>query len=232
MTILCFDTSFGACSVALGMEQGTGTAVVHRFKLMDKGHSEALIPMIAEVLTDARRSLEQISSYAVTVGPGSFTGVRTGIAVVRGLALARPKPIFGATSLHVMAAQVRATVAHLPIAVAVSTRDGLVYFQTFDGPQPMPVIAPCVVTPAAAVAWIRHARHHLVGTGAADVYAAGQAACIDVDHNSTLLNIDARTLVKLAPNLPLLTPPRPLYLREADAKPPAGGFSPLTHTSA
>ena len=226
MTILAFDTCFGACSVAL-WSTARRQILAERFEVMAKGHSERIIPMIGEVLAQAGVAVDAVDALAVTIGPGSFTGVRTGIAVARALALANSRPIHVATSLRVMAAALRESEPGDPIAIAVATRDGLVYFEAFEGMDLDGTVAPCLATPAAAIALLGSKRHLLAGTGAPLLTAA--AGAIDVQHRCTNAPIEPRAtaLARIASRLPVAEPPKPLYLREADAKPQAGTALPF-----
>jgi tRNA threonylcarbamoyladenosine biosynthesis protein TsaB len=221
MAILAFDTCFGACSVAL-LPAGGSAVTAERFEAMDKGHSERLVPMIGEVLADGGVGIAAVRTIAVTVGPGSFTGVRTGIAVARGLALAAGLEICGTDSLHVMAAGLRENGIAGPIAIAAGTRDGLVYFATFDGLDVIPAIAACLTTPGVAAMQLAGRLHTIAGSGAALILAEAAAAHT---HHAAPLFVRAATLARMAPRLPLLTPPKPLYLREPDAKPQAAADS-------
>ncbi len=222
MIILAFDTCFGACSAAVYGANANNT-LAQRFEVMDKGHSERLIPMLAEVLAEAGCALRDVSTLAVTVGPGSFTGVRTGLAVARSLVLAHACEIRGTTSLHVMAAGVRAMRAEGPIAIAVATRDDLVYFAAFEGTELAQTVAPCLATPRDAARRIATSPHTIAGSGATLVAAVHSAG--DCAHRVITEPVFARAdlLAGMTVRLPVLAPPRPLYLREADAKPAAAG---------
>ena len=222
MNILAFDTCFVSCSAAVYLAAGEVARNADQFELMEKGHSERIVPMIAAVLGKARLAIEEIGSFAVTVGPGSFTGARTGIAVARALALATGKPVRGTSSLHVMAAGLRERRPVGAIAIAVSTRDGLVYFQTFDGPDTQPTSAPCVTSPRDAVDALRGMPHMVAGAGASLVVAAADATRDRFELIDEPVDAQARVLALMALQLPILTPPRPLYLREPDAKPQSG----------
>jgi tRNA threonylcarbamoyladenosine biosynthesis protein TsaB len=224
MTLLAFDTCFGACSVAVSVAGG-GTTVEH-FEAMDKGHSERLVPMIAAALAAAGTTIAAVRTIVVTVGPGSFTGVRTGIAVARALALAGAIEVRGTTSLHVLAADLRNdAVPQVPLAIAIATRDGLIYFQAFSGALPTPTISACLVTPADAAAMLGATPHVLAGTGAALIAAVAPGHPV---HNRAL-DVRAAHLARLAGRLPVLVAPKPLYLREPDAKPQAvAAFAPVS----
>jgi tRNA threonylcarbamoyladenosine biosynthesis protein TsaB len=219
MIILAFDTCFGACSASLRLPGDGGLQLVSRFELMQKGHSERLVPMIQEVLEEAGQTIDSVDAFAVTTGPGSFTGVRTGIAVARALALATDKPVHGTSSLRVMALGLRDSYRQGPIAIAISTRDGLIYFQTFDGAEASALIEPCVIPPQAAVAIMAGAAHTVAGTGAGLVADAAALTGLPLTIVSRPVEADAVHLLPIALDCAVLDPPRPLYLREPDAKP-------------
>ena len=103
---LAIDTTFGACSAALRLaphDQAQDTQTISRYEAMTTGHAERLVGMIADVLRDAALGFDELNAIAVTVGPGTFTGTRVGVAAARALALAGDLPIYTATSLAVMA---------------------------------------------------------------------------------------------------------------------------------
>jgi tRNA threonylcarbamoyladenosine biosynthesis protein TsaB len=108
MNVLAFDTCLGALSVAVRW-RGSGGEWLMRwaFEAHQGGHAERLMPMIAELLCEAGLPFSAIARIAVTLGPGSFTGVRAGVAAARGLALASGRPVVGTSSLAVMAEEAR-----------------------------------------------------------------------------------------------------------------------------
>ena len=99
------------------------------------GHAERLFPMIAEVMEGAGLAFSAIDRIAVTLGPGTFTGVRVGVAAARAFALSTGKPVVGVTSLAVMAHRADHLLgperAGRPLAVAVDARRDMIYFQLF-----------------------------------------------------------------------------------------------------
>ena len=96
MKILALDTSMGVCSAAvLQVTPSTRTRVLREAE-MTRGHAEALMPMVEEVLAEADVQPHDLSIIAATQGPGSFTGVRVAIAAARGLALTCDAALFGA----------------------------------------------------------------------------------------------------------------------------------------
>ena len=104
MNILAFDTCFDGCSVCVAERRGD--AVVPLSFLMERfetGHAERLIPMIGEAMQQARLNFDHLDRIAVTVGPGTFTGTRIGVAAARAFALATGAQTVGVSSLAVMA---------------------------------------------------------------------------------------------------------------------------------
>ena len=91
MNILAFDSSLNALSVAVARRRQDAWQVFHAWEARS-GHAERLLPMIGEVMAEAGMAFSAIDRIAVTVGPGSFTGVRVGVSAARGLALALRRP--------------------------------------------------------------------------------------------------------------------------------------------
>ncbi|MEM7506679.1 MAG: tRNA (adenosine(37)-N6)-threonylcarbamoyltransferase complex dimerization subunit type 1 TsaB [Pseudomonadota bacterium] len=116
--ILAIDTSAGQCAVAL-----VGQTTESRVEAMDRGHAEALMPMIDEVTGGNYR---QITRIAVCTGPGSFTGLRIGIAAARGLALGLEIPCIGITRFEALA------YGSPQSAIALPGRNGAYFVQSFD----------------------------------------------------------------------------------------------------
>ena len=134
MNVLAFDTCLGAVSAAIRW-RGAGGAWQERGlrEMRERGQAERLMPMLADVMADAGLAFGDLERIAVTVGPGSFTGVRVGVAAARGLALASGLPVVGATSLAVMMHQavdlLGPALDQRVLAVAADARRGMVYLQ-------------------------------------------------------------------------------------------------------
>lgn len=229
MNILAFDTCLDACSVCVARsgEDGTFTVLASAFEPMVMGHAERLIPMVGETVEAAGLGFEVIDRIAVTVGPGTFTGTRIGVAAVRGLALATGAGVVGTTSLAVMAevamAKLGSRLEWDDLAVAVDARRGEVYVQLF-GAGGLDVRSQPQVLSIEDAARLGGAGPILfVGSGAASVAVAaaetGRPAAAELPD----LLPDARALGAMAPALPLAEAPlAPLYLRAPDAKPQDG----------
>jgi tRNA threonylcarbamoyl adenosine modification protein YeaZ len=124
MRTLAIDSATEACSVALFDD---GRLIAGRFEMLGRGHAERLVPMIAE-LPDRGRA----GKIAVSLGPGSFTGVRVGLAAARALALAWQADLLGYGTLTLVAAMAREKRGRQPVAVAMTGGHGEWFVQGFD----------------------------------------------------------------------------------------------------
>lgn len=133
MRILAFDTAVMGCSVAV---VDTGTGATHTDSIItERKQAEILVPMIEDVMQKAGVSFANLDRIAVTMGPGSFTGVRIGLATARALALASGKPLTGVSTLQVLAAQIKAGEGRQVLALIDTKRDdfyGELYNQSGD----------------------------------------------------------------------------------------------------
>jgi tRNA threonylcarbamoyladenosine biosynthesis protein TsaB len=130
--ILALETSADICAAAL-VEDGDVLAV--RRAEMSRGHAEALVPMVQELAGAAGIALTEFDLIGVTRGPGSFTGVRTGIAAARGFAIASGAPAIGVSSLQAVARAVvgggTVSGSH-PVLCVLETRRADYFAQIFD----------------------------------------------------------------------------------------------------
>ena len=101
MVILALDSTTEACSVALL----SGQNMVEKFEVIGRGHAEHLLPMIDSLLNENSVTLDEIDLFAYGAGPGSFTGLRIGAAMMQGLALARDRNLIAVSSLAALAAR-------------------------------------------------------------------------------------------------------------------------------
>ena len=221
MTVLAFDTCFGAVSVAVRWQSARGEWLLREaYEELQIGHAERLMPMIEEVMAGAGKSFRDLDRIAVTAGPGGFTGLRAGVAAARGLALATGVPLVAMTSLAVMAHRadllLGAKRGGRCLVVAVDARRDAVYLQTF-GDNAGHELTPARCLPVAdAAAELSVLSAVCVGSGATLV--AGTAC----ETHFPALQPHARALALLSPVLTPVHPLRPVYLRSADAKPPQG----------
>jgi len=220
MNVLAFDTCFGAVSAAVRWRSTRGEWLQREaYEERTTGHAERLFPMIAEVMDSAGLAFASIDRIAVTLGPGSFTGVRVGVAAARAFALSTGKPTVGVTSLAVMAQRADQLLgrerADRPLAVAVDARRDMVYFQLFPD-LAVRTDEALLATPEQAASAIGQIPVLVVGSGAAAVAAAaGDKAQLRLPD----LQPDAGSLAIMAPDFAPLDRLTPIYLRKPDAKP-------------
>lgn len=148
MRVLALDTSTAACSAAIwDTACVSGHLIAHRYEPMDRGQSEALAPMIHEVLRDAGAAVREMDLLAVTTGPGAFTGVRIGLAMARSLGMSASLPVLGVSTMEAVAHGVpQAKRAGAWLVVVMDTKRDDVYVQTFD-PLLAPVGSPEIILP-------------------------------------------------------------------------------------
>ncbi|WP_114953877.1 tRNA (adenosine(37)-N6)-threonylcarbamoyltransferase complex dimerization subunit type 1 TsaB [Sphingosinicella terrae] len=196
---LVIDSATAACSAAL--IGAHGRVIAERHEVVGRGHAERLVPMIAELL-DGRRP----DAILVDCGPGSFTGVRVGLAAAHGLAIGWQVPVRGYSSLALVAAAAGAPA----LAVAMLGGHGELFVQSYEGDPLAPADELRSLTPEAAAALVE--AELVVGSGAGALVAArGHGRAVDALPRAS----DAVRLPDTLRNLP----PRPIYGRAPDAKP-------------
>ena len=216
MIVLALDTAGVDCAAAV-YDSGGDRLLGDITETIGKGHAEHLIALIDRVLAKAGLTLDQIERIAVTVGPGSFTGIRVGVAAARGFALALGIPAVGVTTLAVIAAVHRPQAAGRPILVAMDAKRGEVYLQTF-GADGLPVNEPqaMLIEDAQALA----AEFDGLLAGSAVPLLRAEAGTTPVD---TIANVfPIADVARLGAAMEVGDKPKPLYLRGPDAKPQLG----------
>jgi len=209
MRLLVIDTALGACTAA-AFEDGRPLAV--RFEPMTKGHQERLGGLVRDVMAEAGGGFDSLDRIGVTVGPGSFTGLRVGLAFAQGLGAALDRPVVGISALDALAASLDDAAG--PVAALIDARRGQVYARLFIGPDE----ALSLEEAARRIAEIG-ANVALIGNGAAvlaEAFPALKFARID-DRVAPSPEALARLAAAADPAMHL---PRPLYLRAPDATPP------------
>lgn len=196
--ILAFDTSTAACTAAL--LDASGECIASRDEQIGRGHSERLVPMIAELLDG--RTPERI---LVGVGPGSFTGIRVGIAAAHGLAIGWAVEVQGMSSLALLAASIEGSEA---LAAAMLGGHGELFVQQFERPGGAAQTELLNLSPERAASAI--STELVVGPGAAQlVNARGSGSARDAwpsAMHALKLPSESRSL-----------PPKPVYARAPDA---------------
>ena len=220
MLILAIDTALEACAAAV-LDTDAVQLLAEESLLMKRGHAEALMPMIARVMQSADLAFTSLDRIAVTVGPGSFTGLRVGISAARGLALAAKRPAVGLTTLSAYAATVVGQSKSAPVISAIDARHDHVYFQIVagDGSQ---LVRPGIAPIDDAIAASQFGAPHLVGNAAsilADRWPKDAPQPVAVDAQPAP-DIGWVAWLGAAAD-PETNPARPFYLRAPDAKPAA-----------
>ncbi|MFO1131676.1 MAG: tRNA (adenosine(37)-N6)-threonylcarbamoyltransferase complex dimerization subunit type 1 TsaB [Hyphomicrobiales bacterium] len=216
MKILSLDTTMAGCSAAI-VDTDSALPLAADFAAMERGHAEALPPMVAKVVKTSGLALSEIDRIAVTTGPGTFTGVRIGLAFARGLGLARNIPVVGIDSLAAIAAN---ETQRVHLLVASDARNDEIYAAMFDAHHRQ-LMPPHVTTAAAAAADVP-SETLVLGTAAQAVIAGSR-------RNDLALSLagDMPVAAHFARLAAIVTPaemPLPLYLRAPDAKPQASAL--------
>ena len=196
--------------------------------------------MLARTLAEAGLGYGDLERLAVTVGPGSFTGLRIGLALARGLALAADLPLLGITTFAACAAPVAAAnPGGWPILVAMESRRAELFLQRFS-PAGNAEGEPVAREPAAVMAWLQAAGWeaarglHLGGDGAERLLPY-MPAVVSHHPDPAARRADAAVVARLAAALPLPDPaaplPAPLYLRPPDVTLAAAASTPPASTT-
>ena len=220
MKILAIDTALPAVSACV-LTEGAVEAESEETMGMDRGHAEALIPLIERVVGRIDGGFSALDRVAVTVGPGSFTGLRVGISAARAIALACSIPAVGVSTLAALAAPLILDEGTGTVVVAVDARHGHVFFASFRADGSIHLM-PRFASKEDAIREIGEGPLRLAGSGAPllaiEAWQRGVSAEIVGDRITPDIVYVAR--LGLLAN-PASAPPRPLYLKAPDAKPQA-----------
>lgn len=125
MNWLAVDTAMNACGVGIRRADGQ---FFSRVEGMERGQAERLMPLVLEVAGQAGLALQDMDAYAVTMGPGTFTGIRVGLATVRALALVSGKPSVGIETFDALAA----SVPERPACILIETKRTDYYVRLYE----------------------------------------------------------------------------------------------------
>jgi tRNA threonylcarbamoyladenosine biosynthesis protein TsaB len=211
MRVLAFDCAGASCAAAVLAE---GQIVAQDTVMAERGHARLLMPVLVDLLRDAGLTFQHIDRFAVTTGPGSFTGIRVALAASRGLTLGTGKPTVGVTVFEALAAAALRTAFAAPrLLVAVESGRAECFLQLFarDG---VPLADGVGLTPEAARGW----------AGSGPFALAGDAAWriephLDAPEATGVTAVDPADIAQLAATRAPGPPPLPFYLRPPDATP-------------
>ena len=212
MIVLGLDTCLDACSVAVRDDRRVLAASSEPMK---RGHQERLAVMAQATMAEAGIGFSALDRIGVTVGPGSFTGLRVGLAFAKGLGLALDRPVVGVGVLEALALDAGGSF----VAAVVDARRDQVYLQVFDGGRALmaPDVLPVEIAAARLAELWTGGAATLTGPGAA-LLAGVLPQAVRVER----LAPDPVTVARLAAEAtPPFPPPRPLYLRAPDARLPS-----------
>ncbi len=214
MNILAIETSMGRTSVALTRP---GAPVLAKRIESGRGQAEQLVPLIASLMAEAALPFSALSRIAVCVGPGGFSGIRTGVAAGRGIGLAAGVPVVGATSFRIMASAFEET-PDVPKTYGLVAPAGMsaVYCQIYA----------CGCKPLSEIMALPQPQCAAFFEGKVEMLAGPAATALDERGDITIpvsvidLRPDAVTLAAIAMSLdPKRDAPSPHYVRDADARP-------------
>ena len=218
MRILAIDTALSACAVCI-YDAGAEYPLISESLTMERGHAEALVPLLQRVLKGIDGGLSSVNKVAVSVGPGSFTGLRVGLSAARAIGVASGLPVVGVTTLSAYAAPHIIGGTTLSIASLIDARHGNAYCQ-FVSASGHPLIEPARMGLEDIARALGNGGVKVIGPGAdlllPFVDILGPQGFIEPSPPAPDIVWIAR--LGLAAD-PAHSPPEPLYLRGADAKP-------------
>jgi tRNA threonylcarbamoyladenosine biosynthesis protein TsaB len=218
MRVLAIDTALAACSAAV-LDTAYGGIIASESLPMIRGHAEALMPLLARVMKQSSLAFGDLDRVVVTTGPGSFTGLRVGIAAARGIGVATGLPVVGVTTLSAYAAPYLGVDDRGPVLAAVDARHAQVYLQVF-APGGRTLVAPRIAPLQDAVRAASDAASCIVGSAAqaiADGLPKAAPKPVTVDARQAPDIGWVAQIGAVAPDTD--APPKPQYLRAPDAQP-------------
>ena len=219
--ILAIDTASTLCAACV-TDATTGDERGRAVEDIGKGHAERLMAVVAEALERAGAGYRDLSAIAVAIGPGSFTGIRVGVAAARGLALALKVPACGVTTLSAIAEEARSRFEGRRILAAIDAKRDELYVEDHaaDGAR---AFGPAIVRTEEAGALLAGSAPVLAGSGGPLLAGLAAAAGLPFDVAGGDATADIAVYARLAAQgRAYNAPPRPLYLRGPDARPQSG----------
>lgn len=218
MRVLAIDTALNACSACV-VSHDLDEPLALESLPMERGHAEALLPLVERVMSRVEGRFFSLDRVAVTIGPGSYTGLRVGIAAARAIGIAAGIPVIGVATLSALIAPLISADKRRLLAAAIDARHGQVYFQMV-APGGRTIVAPTMVGVRDAVRLIGAGPVALNGSGAPAIAVEALTSGTDaiVPSGSGQPDIVWVARLGLAAD-PAQAMPKPLYLRGPGAKP-------------
>ncbi|MFK0162808.1 tRNA (adenosine(37)-N6)-threonylcarbamoyltransferase complex dimerization subunit type 1 TsaB [Rhizobium sp. NPDC090279] len=212
MIVLALDTAGVDCAAAV-YDSSSDSVMGEVTETIGRGHAEHLMHVVDETLAKAGTTLSAVECVVVTVGPGSFTGIRIGVAAARGFALSLNVPAVGVTTLEVMAATARAQNPGKSVLAAIDAKREEIYLQGFDADgNPLDEARAVTIDEARIIAGAFDGI--VTGTAVARLRDAPPAERPDA--------FPIAIVARLGAGKSAGEKPKPLYLRGPDARPQAG----------
>ncbi len=222
MRILALDTALGLCSACV-YDGTTGATLSAESLIMDKGHAESLLPLVERVIGKISGKFQSIDRVAVSVGPGSFTGLRVALAAARAFGVALRVPVVGVTTLSAFALPYLFDDAERVIASVIDARHDHLYAQIMSHDGHI-LMAPDVISISAMADQLRGKSVRVVGNGARLLEDWLTDRGEDVVCDGDIYGPDIVAIAQLGQiATPHLAQPTPLYLKPPDALPQQNG---------
>lgn len=222
MRILALDTALGLCSACV-YDGETGQILSAESLVMDKGHAESLLPLVERVVSRIPDKFRSIERVAVSIGPGSFTGLRVALAAARAFGLALRVPVVGVTTLSAFALPYLFDESRRVIASVIDARHAHLYAQVM-GHDGQILVAPDVMSITSMADGLAGKRIRVVGNGARLLEAVLVDRGDDVICDGDFPGPDIAAIAQLGMiATPHLSPPTPMYLKPPDALPQQNG---------
>ncbi|RUV42019.1 MAG: tRNA (adenosine(37)-N6)-threonylcarbamoyltransferase complex dimerization subunit type 1 TsaB [Mesorhizobium sp.] len=221
MKLLAIDCAANLCAACVH-DADAGIELGRQVLDLGKGHAEHLMAVIEAALKAGGIGYQGLDAVAVSIGPGSFTGLRVGVSTARGLALALKIPAIGVTTLEALAAEAANAFPGRAVLAALDAGREELHTALFDEALIL-TYGPGVATLSQATRMAVDAKAVLTGTAAPLIAAA---AGPDFDTGPAVATADIATYARLAAAKGPGAKPKPLYLRGTDAKPQAGFILP------
>jgi tRNA threonylcarbamoyl adenosine modification protein YeaZ len=218
MILLAIDTASTLCAACV-FDAAAGRELGRSVEDIGKGHAERLMDVIGAALDASGKTYRDLGAVVVSVGPGSFTGIRVGVAAARGLALALKIPARGVTTLSAIAEEARQAWPGRRILAAIDARRDELYVEDHAADGSV-VRGPVIVPVLGSADMIEGERPVLAGSGASVIAAGADPSAFDLAGDGATADIGVYAHLA-ATDRTDATLPRPLYLRGPDAKPQA-----------
>ena len=221
MKILAIDCAASLCAACV-YDADAGKELGRQVLDLGKGHAEHLMAVIEAALAHGGVAYRDLDAVAVSIGPGSFTGLRVGVSTARGLALALKIPAIGVTTLEGLAAEAATAFPGRAVLTALDAGREEIHAALYDKELAL-TYGPAVADLAKATTMAQREDAVLAGTAAPQIASAAGRA---FDTGPIASTADIANYARLAAAKPSGEKPKPLYLRGADAKPQAGFILP------